>query len=140
MRISKIIVENYRSIQKVEVSLSKFAIFVGQNNHGKTNFFEAVEWFYNAKSSTVDERFGRVEGNRISVEIFFEDVVVTDIDKLTTEANKTKIRNMLSDNTAFSVLKTSADHKRKYFVNGEDKVILAASTPRLMNSYRNWNM
>ncbi len=121
MRISKIIVENYRSIQKVEVSLSKFVIFVGQNNHGKTNFFEAIEWFYTAKSSLKDEHFDRDESNKISVEIFFEDVVATDIEKLTTDANKTKIRNMLGEFTVFSVLKTSIDHKRKYFVNGEDK-------------------
>jgi len=46
MKISKIIVENYRSIQKVEVDIDKFSIFVGQNNHGKTNFFETIEWFY----------------------------------------------------------------------------------------------
>ena len=121
MKISKIVVENYRSIQKVGVSLSKFAIFVGQNNHGKTNFFEAIEWFYTAKSSLKDEHFDREENNKISVEIFFEDVVATDIEKLTTDANKTKIKNMLGDVAAFSVLKTSADHKRRYFVNGEDK-------------------
>ncbi len=121
MKISKIIVENYRSIEKVEVSLSKFAIFVGQNNHGKTNFFEAIEWFYNAKSSLKDEHFDRNENKKIIVEIFFEEVVATDIDKLTTEANKTRIRNMLGGFTVFSVLRTSVDHKRKYFVNGEDK-------------------
>lgn len=121
MKISKIVVENYRSIQKVEVGLSKLSIFVGQNNHGKTNFFEAIEWFYTAKSSSKDEHFNRDEDNKISVEIFFQDVIETDIEKLTTDANKTKIRNMLGALTSFSVLKTSVDHKRKYFVNGEDK-------------------
>jgi len=121
MKISKIVVENYRSIQKVEVALSKFVIFVGQNNHGKTNFFEAIDWFYTAKTSIKDEHFDRDEGKKISVEIFFEDVISSDIDKLTTEANKTKIRNMLGAFTTFSVLKTSVDHKRKYFVSGEDK-------------------
>lgn len=121
MKISKISVENYRSIQKVEVDLSKFAIFVGQNNHGKTNFFEAIEWFYTAKASNKDEHFDRDEGKKISVEIFFEDVIATDIEKLTTDANKTKIRTMLGTATVFSVLKTSIDHKRKYFVSGDDK-------------------
>lgn len=42
MKISKIIVENYRSIKRVEVEPNRFSIFIGQNNHGKTNFFEAV--------------------------------------------------------------------------------------------------
>jgi len=121
MKISKIIVENYRSILKSEILPDKFSVFVGQNNHGKTNFFESIDWFYTAKSSKADEHFNKEESNRISVEIFFEDVVESDIEKLTTDANKTKIRTMLGENNNFSVLKTSIDHKRKYFVGGEDK-------------------
>ncbi|MBK8581564.1 MAG: AAA family ATPase [Flavobacteriales bacterium] len=38
MRISKVIVENYRSICRAEIESSAFNVFVGQNNHGKTNF------------------------------------------------------------------------------------------------------
>ncbi len=121
MKISKIIVENYRSIQKVEIDIDKFSVFVGQNNHGKTNFFEAIEWFYTAKSSETDEHFNREESNKISVEVTFDDVVESDIDKLATEANKTKIKTMLNGSTSFSVIKTSVDHKRKYIVAGEDK-------------------
>ncbi len=121
MKISKIVVENYRSIEKVEVEPSKFSIFIGQNNHGKTNFFEAIEWFYNAKSSDDEEHCQKNTGNKISVEIQFDDVTDSDIDKLTTEASKTKIRNVLDGSTSFSVKKTSSDHKRSYFVNGEDK-------------------
>lgn len=121
MKISKIIVENYRSIQKVEIDIDKFSVFVGQNNHGKTNFFEAIEWFYTAKSSEKDEHFNREESNKINVVITFDNVVTSDIDKLVTEANKTKIKTMLNGSTAFSVIKTSTDHKRKYIVAGEDK-------------------
>ncbi|MEA2088350.1 MAG: AAA family ATPase [Patescibacteria group bacterium] len=121
MKISKIITENYRSIQKTEILPNNFSVFVGQNNHGKTNFFESIEWFYTAKSSKADEHFNKDETNKISVEIFFEDVVESDIEKLTTDANKTKIKTMLGEHKNFSVLKTSTDHKRKYFVNDEDK-------------------
>lgn len=49
MKICCIKVDNYRSIKHVDLKLSKFAVFVGQNNHGKTNFFEAIQWFYTAK-------------------------------------------------------------------------------------------
>ena len=121
MRISRIIVEKYRSILKVDILLDKFSVFVGQNNHGKTNFFEAIEWFYTAKSSSKDEHFNRDDSNPIRVELIFEDVLDSDIEKLTTEASKTKIKNLLNNATAFSVIKSSVDHKRKYFVNGEDK-------------------
>lgn len=121
MKISKIIVDNYRSIKKVEVDLSKFSIFIGQNNHGKTNFFEAIEWFYNAKSSDEEEYYQKDNTNKIKVEVTFDGVVNTDVEKLSTDANRTKIKTMLGDSTIFSVVKSSSDHKRKYFVNGEDK-------------------
>ncbi len=121
MKISKIIVKNYRSVKDVEISPSTFNIFIGQNNHGKTNFFEAIEWFYNSKSSDEEECFCKNTSNIISVELFFDNVLETDIEKLTTDASKTKIRDMLDGSTTFSVVKTSSNHKRKYFVNSEDK-------------------
>jgi putative ATP-dependent endonuclease of OLD family len=46
MRISKITVENYRSIRRAKIDASAFNVLVGQNNHGKTNLFDAIEWFY----------------------------------------------------------------------------------------------
>ena len=47
MKISRIKIENFRSIKSTEFVTSDFNIFVGQNNCGKTNFFEAIEFFYN---------------------------------------------------------------------------------------------
>jgi len=121
MKISRIIVENYRSIKNATIELGKFSVFIGQNNHGKTNLFEAIEWFYNAKSSDEEEHCQKITSNQIKVEIIFDDVTQSDIDKLTTDASKTKIKNILGDAKAFSVVKSSSDHKRKYFVEGEDK-------------------
>lgn len=121
MRISKIIVKNYRSIKNAEVEISDFSIFVGQNNHGKTNFFEAIEWFYNSKSSKDDEYFQKNKSNIISVEVFFENVQELDIGKLKTQANQTKVRSLIEGETTFSVLKKSSDHKRNYIVRGENK-------------------
>jgi putative ATP-dependent endonuclease of the OLD family len=122
MKITGIIVENYRSLRRVNVELGKFSIFVGQNNHGKTNFFEAIDWFYNAKSSEPDEHFGRDTSNQIKVEVFFEDVIESDIEKLSIEANKTKIRTLLGTHNNFSMIKTSVDHKKSFIVNNEGKV------------------
>jgi putative ATP-dependent endonuclease of the OLD family len=121
MRITRIVIENYRSIRQVDINPSRFSVFVGQNNHGKTNLFEAIEWFYTAKSSDEAEHFDQATTNTISVELFFDDVVEGDIEKLTSDANKTKIRTMLGGETSFCVLKTSTDHKRRYVVGGADK-------------------
>ena len=40
MKISKIKVKNFRSIKEAELAPSNFNVFVGQNNHGKTNFLK----------------------------------------------------------------------------------------------------
>lgn len=45
MKITRIRIENFRSIKETEFITSDFNIFVGQNNCGKTNFFEALEFF-----------------------------------------------------------------------------------------------
>lgn len=121
MRVSKICIDNYRSIEHSEIEPSAFSVFVGQNNHGTTNMFEAIDWFYSsAKSSQDQEHFDNNPGRIISVELFYEDVVDTDIDKLVA-VNQTKIRTMLDGGTEFSVKKTSEDHKKHYFVTGADR-------------------
>lgn len=74
MRISKIIVRNFRSVKEAEVVANSFNIFVGQNNHGKTNLFEAVEWFFNGlkKGENMEEiRFGRSGSDEIFVQVEF---------------------------------------------------------------------
>ena len=42
MRIRRILIENFRSIKHASMDVSALNIFVGQNNHGKTNLFEAI--------------------------------------------------------------------------------------------------
>ena len=43
MRIKNIQIRNFRSIKHAEIESADFNVFVGQNNHGKTNIFEAIE-------------------------------------------------------------------------------------------------
>jgi len=98
----------------VSVCPCAFSIFVGQNNHGKTNFLEAIEWFFTAKSSSEEERFCKQPSTKISVQLDFESVLETDIQKLSTNAAQTKIRTVLDGSTPFSVRKTSVDQVRKF--------------------------
>ncbi len=46
MKITKIKITNFKSIVSTEINPSDFNVNVGQNNHGKTNFFEALRWFF----------------------------------------------------------------------------------------------
>lgn len=74
MKISKIKIENFRSIQQTEFNTTDFNIFVGQNNCGKTNFFEALEFFFNGlgKGVSIDKlKYKRDSQNEFLVEVEF---------------------------------------------------------------------
>lgn len=40
-------IENFRSIRSLEADLSRFAIFVGKNDSGKSNILRALNLFFN---------------------------------------------------------------------------------------------
>ncbi|MDR1984838.1 MAG: AAA family ATPase [Prevotellaceae bacterium] len=71
MKIHRIKIKNFRSIQQAEFQTTDFNIFVGQNNCGKTNFFEALEFFFNGlgKYTNINDlKYGRYDKNEILVE------------------------------------------------------------------------
>lgn len=47
MKIKSIKIQNYKSIKFTKISVNELNVFVGQNNHWKTNFFDAINWFFN---------------------------------------------------------------------------------------------
>lgn len=55
MKILKIKIEGFRSIKAAEIFLDDMNVFVGQNNHEKTNIFEAIRWFFSEKGSNLEE-------------------------------------------------------------------------------------
>jgi putative ATP-dependent endonuclease of the OLD family len=69
MRITKITISNFRSIEAAEIVPSPFNVLVGQNNHGKTNFFEALEWFYNGSGDLGQIAYLRDANRDVSVEL-----------------------------------------------------------------------
>lgn len=112
MKISKIVVTNFRSIKNAEVNVDNFNVFVGQNNHGKTNFFEAIDWFYSGKGDIDKIRFGRTGDDEVCVEIEFSDIQ-EGIEKMKNEKNKTTIKKLLGDNDTVRVKRTSQDSKTR---------------------------
>src|SRR3989338_2788885 len=116
MKISKISVNNFRSIEKVEnLELSPFNVFVGQNNHGKTNFLEAIEWLYNGGDEDELVRSG-ASPDSVSVEIEFGDSQ-TGLERITTPAAKTKIKNIVGDNEVVRVRRRLTDSKKVYYID-----------------------
>lgn len=99
MKITNISIRNFRSIRSAEIDCANFNIFVGQNNAGKTNLFEAIEWFFNPKSfrgDLNDLRFQRKPKNNIEVSISFSGAQAG-ARKMKHEKNRDKILNILED-------------------------------------------
>ena len=119
MKIKKISIKNFRSIESAEIYPNNFNVFVGQNNHGKTNFFEAINWFYSGKSK-IEMKFGQDNEKEIIVEIEYEDALIG-TSKMPEGTGKTKIEKLLDGNDVFSIKKSSNDDKRIFIIAGEEK-------------------
>jgi AAA15 family ATPase/GTPase len=123
MKITRIKIQNFRSIKSTEFETDNFNIVVGQNNCGKTNFFEAVEFFFNGAGRgglSNDLKHKRQSDLEILVEIEFSGAQ-DGADKMQHEGNKTKIHNVLGESDSVTISRSSSNpKKRNVFVNGEE--------------------
>jgi putative ATP-dependent endonuclease of the OLD family len=120
MKISKIKIQNFRSIREAEIDCSDFNTFVGQNNSGKTNLFEAIEFFYNGLGKGVsvsDISFGRDTENEVVVELTFTGAL-DGVEKMKNEKNASAMKTALGENDVISIKRSSKEvGKRKITIN-----------------------
>ena len=115
MKISRIEVENIKSIEKYDFAVTDFNIFIGKNNHGKTNLFDALDWFDSGKT----ENSYYKDNDRtlvIKVRLHFTGVQAT-LTALEEGAYKTAMINALEGSDEFTVEKDSESDKRVLIVN-----------------------
>lgn len=126
MKIQRIKVKNFRSVKEVEITPSDFNVFVGQNNHGKTNFFEAMNWFF--KGPTKGEGLdiiryrGASEGEEVLVEVEFSEAQ-EGAQKMKNEGNRTKIQSVIGESDVITVVRSSSGDpkKRTLLIDGESR-------------------
>ncbi len=120
MKISKLIIRNFRSLRDVAFEPGGFNILVGRNNHGKSNLFEAVEWFYSGKGDLAELRHaGAAEDEEIVVEIQFSGVQAG-LEQISNKDNQQKLKNIVGEDDVFRVRRTSADAKARFVYNAKD--------------------
>jgi len=112
MRITKVTVNNFRSIEHAELEANRFNVLAGQNNHGKTNLFEAIEWFYNGSGNIDDIRFKHEPGREITVEIEYSDVQAG-IGAVINVGTQVKFRNFAAGRDVLRVKRTSSDTSKR---------------------------
>lgn len=77
-RISNIKIENYKSIQEIELSLAAYTPLVGYNNAGKTNILQALSWVIKKSSLQASDFFDSASQVVVTAEISGIDAAVLD--------------------------------------------------------------
>ncbi|WP_240666932.1 ATP-dependent nuclease [Vibrio parahaemolyticus] len=138
MKISKVTINNFRSIEKAVFDFNDFNVFVGQNNAGKTNLFEAIEWFFKGVTkgkSLKDLHPNRNTAKEISVEIEFKGAQ-HGAENMRNETNKTKMLNVLDGHDTLSVKRTSSEPtKRKLTIDGVELAKNPAGFDKAFNDF-----
>jgi hypothetical protein len=122
MKIDHIEIANYRSVQKANITANLFCVFVGQNNHGKTNVFEAIEWFYGGtrkSESVTDLCHGKNEKLKPVVTITFSGAQ-KGMQAMQHAANKTKIQKVLGGEDVVVIERNCDSKSRIVRVNGKE--------------------
>jgi predicted ATP-dependent endonuclease of OLD family len=121
MKIKRISIENFRSIKQANILVSDFNIFVGQNNCGKTNLFEALEFFFNGYKGDIRELiFKRSSNLEMSVEIEFSDIQ-DGLSKMQNEKNRATLSGKLGNADIACLRRSSKDvKKRKLYIDGNE--------------------
>lgn len=118
MKIKKIEIENFRSIKKYEIDCSNYNVYIGQNNHGKTNFFEALSWFDSGKIKPSDY-YNYDKELEIKIRVHYCDVQLG-IAGIQNPRYKTTIENKVGVHDEIIIEKSSSTNKRTMIVAGEN--------------------
>ena len=103
MIIKNVHIKNWRSIREIELGYEKVMIFIGQNNHGKSNLLSALLFFFG------ELKYDELDFNQNSDELFVE-VTFSNLDdfdknqfkKYLTAENEIKVRKSANKSGQFS--------------------------------------
>ena len=111
MNITRVCVRNFRSIEDINISTVNLNVFVGQNNHGKTNFLTALYWFYNGGSTDTHKRKGAASLPYIEIEF---DGVKTALEKMRNEKNRKTLEAKLGENETIVLVRAVDEAGKTY--------------------------
>ena len=71
MKISRVIIENYRNLKKIDVSLDNLVTLIGENNSGKSNFLRALSLPLSSDDSGFSRRLSWYDINKEAKETYY---------------------------------------------------------------------
>src|ERR1019366_1091462 len=137
MKISRIKIENFRSIKQTEFSTSDFNILVGQNNCGKTNLFEAIEFFFNGLGKGIDPeelKFKHQAELEILVEVEFSGALAG-AGQMQNASNRTKIEAALNGSDTVVFRRTSGNAKKRTMLVAGAEVAPGTGFDQALNDF-----
>jgi len=87
MKITKIHIQNYKSIDNLNIKLNpKLNVFIGENGTGKSNIFDAINWLLGPtyptfNATTKQDHYLGDENNKILIQLYFEDGYLLELDE-----------------------------------------------------------
>lgn len=103
MKIREMTIQNWRSIRSVTLSAQDLMIFIGQNNHGKSNILSAILFFFGEIG--LDGLDFHRDTKELSVEVMFgdlDDADRTTFKKYVTAKNTIRVRKVATKEHGFS--------------------------------------
>lgn len=119
MKLSRIEIQNFRSIESLELSLSSFVCLIGHNNAGKSTVLIAITLFRSGSSIKETDFFDRTK--EVSIKVTLEGIDEAALALLTAE-HAQKIKEVIADGRVILV--------RRYSVDGKGELRIIQKAPR----------
>jgi putative ATP-dependent endonuclease of OLD family len=71
VRIARLQIRNFRSLEQLELQLDDVTVLVGANGTGKSSVLEALDWFFSGGALDLDDVTGKEAGRTVSVAVTF---------------------------------------------------------------------
>ena len=86
MKLRRLHIQGFRSIQSITFEVDDFLCFIGQNNHGKSNIFQALALFFSSTTRGITPdiffRSPSETAGEVIIEARFEDLSQAEMEKL----------------------------------------------------------
>ncbi|MDV7676210.1 AAA family ATPase [Acinetobacter baumannii] len=97
MRISNIHIENFRGLKEIDLTPSQMNCLIGENNAGKSTALLAINLFLNGTRISESDYYDK--SKEIFIDITFSDLNENDLNKISDEENRSRIQNIIENNT-----------------------------------------
>jgi len=101
MKISRVLIKNFKSFKSERIDFNDLMAFIGENNAGKSNVLKALDLFFK-DTKKLDEEYFNNSAERIVIQVWFKE--------LNTDAKETFKKYLLDDNETVILRKEYSHH------------------------------